>query len=139
MSEVVALFEPEIEGIVQALEAERGNVTNAAVRLGVGSAWLRRKIMATPALGEVMDELMERTVDKAIGVIRAGLDEDSYLVRFYAAKEFLRSETGRKRGFGPAANAQIIEASGGRPAVIILKWIGDNEPEPKQIEGSVEP
>lgn len=139
MSDVVALNEPDLERIVQALEAERGSVSNAADRLGVGSAWLRRKIMAAPELGEVMDEIMERNVDKAVGIIRQGMDEDSYLVRFYAAKEFLRTEAGRKRGFGPAPQAQIVEAGGGRPAVIVLKWIGDNEQEPKQIEGMVEP
>jgi regulatory Fis family protein len=138
MSEVVSLFDPEIARLVAALEDERGNVTQAAKRLGVGSAWLRAKIVATKELGEAMDEIMERHVDKAIGIIRAGLDEESYLVRFYAAKEFLRSETARKRGFGTAQNAQVIEASGGRPSVIVLKWIGDDKPEPKQIEGPLE-
>lgn len=139
MSDVVALDEPDLEQITRALELERGSVSNAADRLGVGSAWLRRKIMAAPELGEVMDEIMERNVDKAVGIIRQGMEEDSYLVRFYAAKEFLRTEAGRKRGFGPAPQAQIVEAGGGRPAVIVLKWIGDNEPEPKQIEGTLEP
>jgi hypothetical protein len=134
MSEIVSLFEPDVERITRALEEEKGNVTNAADRLGVGSAWLRRKIMATKELGEAMDEIMERNVDKAIGIIRAGLDEESYLVRFYAAKELLRTETARKRGFGMPNHPQVIEASGGRPSVIVLKWIDDDRPEPKTIE-----
>jgi hypothetical protein len=111
----------------------------AAERLGVGSAWLRRKIMASKTLGETIDELMERNVDKAIGIIRAGMEEESYLVRFYAAKEFLRTETARRRGFGMAQQAQVVDSGGGRPAVIVLKWLGDEQPEPKQIEGSLEP
>jgi len=145
MSEIVALpgldpgIEPGLETIAETLEAERGNVTEAAKRLGVGSAWLRRKIMATKELGEVMDEITERNVDKAIGIIRQGMEEESYLVRFYAAKEFLRTEAGRKRGFGQPQQAHVVEAGGGRPAVIVLKWLDDNQPEPKQIEGSLEP
>ena len=138
MSEVTRLFEPDEDELVAALERERGNVSAAADRLGMPSAELRRKIMKSERLEEAMDEIMERNVDKAVGIIRAGLDEESYLVRFYAAKEFLRTEAGRKRGFGPAPQAQIVEAGGGRPAVIVLKWIGDSEPEPKQIEGTLE-
>jgi hypothetical protein len=139
MSDVVALFEPDPERIAEALERERGDVTTAANRLGVKSAWLRKQIMASDELRAVMDEIMEMNIDKAIGIIRAGLDEESYLVRFYAAKEFLRTEKARKRGFGMPAQAQVVEGGGGRPAVIVLKWIGDEEPEPKQIEGSLNP
>ena len=139
MSDVVALFEPDAERIAEALERERGDVTTAANRLGVKSAWLRKQIMASDELRAVMDEIMEMNIDKAIGIIRAGLDEESYLVRFYAAKEFLRTEKARKRGFGMPAQAQVVEGGGGRPAVIVLKWIGDEEPEPKQIEGSLNP
>ena len=139
MNDVIALFEPDAERITQALERERGNVTKAAISLGVRSAWLRKQIMASDALRDVIDEIMEMNVDKAIDIIRAGMDEESYLVRFYAAKEFLRSEKARKRGFGMPQQAQVVEGGGGRPAVIVLKWIGDDEPEPKQIEGSLNP
>lgn len=134
MSEIVALFEPDVERIIAALERERGNVTEAAARLGVGSAWLRRKIMATKELGEAVDEIMEQCVDKAFGIMRQGLDEESYLVRFYAAKEFLRTEAARRRGFGMPHQAQVVEGHGGGRAVIVLKWIGDDEPEPKTID-----
>lgn len=139
MSDVVALFEPDPERIAEALERDRGNVTLAAISLGVRSAWLRKQIMASEALTAVIDEIMEMNIDKATDIIRAGMDEESYLVRFYAAKEFLRTEKARKRGFGMPQQAQVVEGGGGRPAVIVLKWIGDDEPEPKQIEGSLNP
>lgn len=138
MSDEADAIEPDAVAIAAALESERGNVSKAAGRLGVRSAWLRKQIMASEDLTAVMDEIMETHIDKAIGIIRAGMDEESYLVRFYAAKEFLRTEKARKRGFGMPAQAQIVEGGGGRPAVIVLKWIGDDEAEPKQIEGSLE-
>lgn len=137
MSEIVSLFEPDDERIIHALEAEEGNVTKAAGRLGVGPAWLRRKIMATKALGDAIDEIMEQSVDKAVDIMRSGLNEESYLVRFYAAKEFLRSEAGRRRGFGRIEPVQVESSSGGR-AVIVLKWLDDDQPEPKQLEGPLE-
>lgn len=133
MSEIVSLFEPDEERMIHALEQEGGNVTKAAARLGVASAWLRRKINSTPALEAAIAEIMEQSVDKAVSIMREGLDEDSYLVRFYAAKEFLRSESGRRRGFGRDQPVQVESAGGGR-AVIVLKWLDDDKQEPKTIE-----
>jgi hypothetical protein len=57
-------------------------------------------------------------------------------VKFYAAKEFLRTETGRRRGFGQPQQAQVIEGRGGGATVIVLKWLGDDDAEPKTIEGT---
>jgi len=113
----------------------RGNVSDAADELGIESAELRRMIQKSETLAAVMAEVMERNVDKAVGIIRDGMDEESYLVRFYAAKEFLRTETGRRRGFGQPHQAQVVEggSAGGR-AVIVLKWLDDSTPEPKTIE-----
>jgi hypothetical protein len=92
-------------------------------------------IQKSETLMAVMAEVMERNVDKAVGIIRDGMDEESYLVRFYAAKEFLRTETGRRRGFGQPHQTQVVEggSAGGR-AVIVLKWLDDSTPEPKTIE-----
>jgi hypothetical protein len=137
MSDVVCLFQPNEERIARALAQHKGNVSAAADELGLESADLRRQIMKSEPLQAAMAEVMERNVDKAIGIIRAGMDEESYLVRFYAAKEFLRTETGRKRGFGQPQQAQIVEGGGGR-AVIVLKWLGDEQAEPKQLEGPLE-
>lgn len=134
MSDVVSLFKPSDERIARALFQHKGNVSEAAEELGIESAELRRQIMKSDALQAAMSEVMERNVDKAIGIIREGMDEESYLVRFYAAKEFLRTEAGRKRGFGQPQHAQVIEGGGGRSAIIVLKWLGDETPEPKTIE-----
>ena len=130
--------EDDEAGIARALYAHQGNVTLAAEALELDSAELRRMIQKSEALQNAMAEVMERNVDKAVGIIRQGMDEESYLVRFYAAKEFLRTETARKRGFGMPHQTQVVEGGGGgRAAVIVLKWIDDAEPEPKTIEGTL--
>lgn len=133
------LLEDGEAAIARALARARGNVSAAADELELDSAELRRMIIKSELLTAVMAEVMERSVDKAIGIIRDGMDEESYLVRFYAAKEFLRTETGRKRGFGQPHQTQVVEGggSGGR-AVIVLKWLDDKDVEPKTIEGSLE-
>lgn len=132
------LVEDSEAGIARALYAYQGNVTLAAEALELDSADLRRMIQKSEALQNAMAEVMERAVDKAVGIIRQGMDEESYLVRFYAAKEFLRTETARKRGFGMPHQTQVVEGGGGgRAAVIVLKWIDDAEPEPKTIEGTI--
>jgi hypothetical protein len=120
--------------IARMLARFRGNVSDAADELGIDSAELRRTIQKSETLTAVMAEVMERNVDKAVGIIRDGMDEDSYLVRFYAAKEFIRTETGRRRGFGMPHQTQVVEGSGGGRAVIVLKWLDDNVAEPKTIE-----
>ena len=139
MSGVISLFQPSDERIARALAQAKGNVTEAADELGIDSAELRRQIQKSEALQAAMTEITERDVDKAVGIIRNGMDEESYLVRFYAAKEFLRTETGRRRGFGQAHQTQTQEGgSGGGRAIIVLKWLEDDKPEPKtidQIEG----
>jgi hypothetical protein len=129
------LIEDGEADIARMLVRMRGNVSDAADELGIESAELRRMIQKSETLAAVMAEVMERNVDKAVGIIRDGMDEESYLVRFYAAKEFLRTETGRRRGFGQPHQTQVVEggSAGGR-AVIVLKWLDDSTPEPKTIE-----
>jgi hypothetical protein len=129
------LIEDSEAGVARMLFRFEGNVTKAADELGLESAELRRMIQKSEALQAAMTEIMERSLDKAIGIIREGMDEESYLVRFYAAKEFLRTETGRRRGFGQPHHTQIVEGgTGGGRAVIVLKWLDDDKPEPKTIE-----
>ena len=134
------LDDSRFDEIVAALEQERGDVTRAARLLKVQPVVLRRKILADNRLMEVQEEIQEQAVDKAVTILKDGMNEGSYLVRFYAAKEFVRSEAGRRRGFGaPSPMQATIQANGG--GTIVLKWIDDEKPEasgPKLIEGTVE-
>lgn len=131
------LDDERFDEIVEALEAERGDVTRAARLLKVRPVTLRRAIMADLKLQEVCDEIMEQAVDKAVTILKDGMNEGSYLVRFYAAKEFVRSEAGRRRGFGAPSQNVAITAQGG--GTIVLKWI-DDEPVkgPILIEGKAD-
>ena len=94
------LIDDSEAGIAGALMRHRGNVSEAADELGLESIELRRMIQKSERLQNAMVEVIERSVDKAIGIIQDGMDEESYLVKFYAAKEFLRTEAGRRRGAG---------------------------------------
>lgn len=133
------LVEDSEAGIAAALMRRRGNVSETAAELSLESIELRRMIQKSERLQNVMVEVIERSVDKAIGIIQDGLDEESYLVKFYAAKEFLRTEAGRRRGFGQPQHAQVVEGRGGGATVIVLKWLGDEDAEPKTIEGTIGP
>lgn len=118
-----------------------GNVTDIAKALSVRSDRVRAFIMATGVLRQALDEVYEGAVDEAIGVLFRGLrDEASFQNRFYAAKEWLRSGAGRKRGFGqqiaPHAQLEIKDSSAGR--TIVLKWLDPDPPGPKLIEGKAE-
>jgi hypothetical protein len=123
----------EVEGLIFELD---GNVSLIARTLSVRSDRVRAFIMASGTLRRALDEVYEGAVDEAIGVLFKGLrDEASFQNRFYAAKEWLRSGAGHKRGFGqapaPHASLEIKDGSAGR--TIVLKWL---EPDPpKLIEG----
>lgn len=126
-----------IEGLIFELD---GNVSAIAKALSVRSDRLRAFIMASGQLRRALDEVYEGAVDEAIGVLFKGLrDEASFQNRFYAAKEFLRSGAGHKRGFGQAVAAhaalEIKDSAAGR--TIVLKWLEPDPPkhDPKLIEG----
>ena len=108
----------------RALIEAKGNVTKAAQAMGVEPERLRAYVKAIPALRRTIEEIVEQGVDTAIAVLFEGLnDQGSFLTRFYAAKEFLRSEAGRRRGFGPQIPGQIEIRPQGGPTAITLKWI----------------
>jgi hypothetical protein len=115
------------EEVMAVLFAVDGNVTKAAKELKVEPQRLRAYVNAIPALKRTMAETMEQGVDRAIEILFEGLrDEMSFQNRFYAAKEFLRSEAGRRRGMGPRENAAAaleVRTSGSAPATITLKWL----------------
>lgn len=119
------------EEIRELLYAHDGNVTRAARELKVKPERLRAYVRALPALTRAIDETMDQGVDRAIDVLWDALrDEGSFQNRYYAAKEFLRSEAGRRRGFGPRETATSLEVkTSDRATSITIKWIDP----PKEI------
>jgi hypothetical protein len=109
-----------------------GNVTKAAKQLHIRPERLRAYVRAIPSLTRAIEETVEQGVDQAIDVLWTALrDENSFQNRFYAAKEFLRSEAGRKRGFGPLERATAaLEIKASSPSAITIKWIDPPKPEP---------
>jgi hypothetical protein len=130
----------EVE-VLAAIFAYDGNLTRAAKQLKVFPTRLRLYVHAKPILREAMAEVMDQGVDEAIGVLWEGLrDKMSYQNRFYAAKQFLTSEAGRRRGFGrdPGVAAQIeLKTGDTKPATLQLRWLEPGET-PKTIEGEAE-
>jgi hypothetical protein len=125
------LDEDEVETTLMGVD---GNIREAAMLLDVKSARLRRFVEASPRLRAVCAEAFASAVDESVGVLFEGLrDKNSFQNRFYAAKEFLRSAEGRKRGFGHEASGQAtleLKDKGGS-RTITLKWIEPPaEPEP---------
>jgi hypothetical protein len=122
------------EDVAQTLAEHDGDVTQTAKAIGVEPARLRQFVRASPFLKAVIDEAMEQGADRAVEVLFEGLrDEGSFQNRYYAAKEFLRSEKGRQRGFGREASATLeIKAGEARAngGVIELKWIEPPRDEP---------
>jgi hypothetical protein len=123
------------EDVAQTLAEHDGNVTEAAKAIGVAPDRLRKFVRASPLLKAVIDEAMEQGADRAVEILFEGLrDEGSFQNRYYAAKEFLRGEKGRQRGFGREASA-VLEIKAGEArangGVIELKWI-----EPPREEAS---
>lgn len=131
----VALDVDEVERL---LFEHDGDVRLVALDLHVRSDRVRRFINSSGQLRRAQDEVYERGVDEAIGVLFAALrDKHSFQNRFYGAKEFLRSAAGRKRGFGhvepPAASVEVRESGGAR--TIVLKWI---DPDPPSLSPTIE-
>ena len=90
----------DVEEAKRALEEVEGNITAAAELMNVDSARLRAFVAKEPVLRRMQEEILERGVDQAIEILFKGMKHDAYGIRFMAAKELLRSEPGRRRGFG---------------------------------------
>jgi hypothetical protein len=127
-------FEPELDEdkIESILLDVDGSIREAAILLDVKSSRLRRFVEKSPRLREACQEAFALAVDESVGVLFEGLrDKNSFQNRFYAAKEFLRSAEGRRRGFGHEASGQAtleLKDKGGS-RTITLKWI---EPPPEE-------
>ena len=128
MSEVIPFPEQPFdqEEVRALLMAHDGNVTEAAKALNVDPERLRTYVYAIPRLKHAIEEALAQGVDEAVSVLFTALrDQGSFQNRYYAAKEFLRSDAGRRRGFGPREHA-ALEIKPNQPSAITLKWL---EPE----------
>jgi hypothetical protein len=111
-----------------------GNITKAAERLRVDSAFLRGFVDRIPRLRLALAEIMERGVDQAVDILYEGLaDQASFQNRFYSAKEMLKSDAGRRRGYGReiSHNLEIKPVTRGS---LEIKWI---DPPKHDLEGPV--
>jgi hypothetical protein len=92
-------------------------------------------------LSAVQAEIMEQAVDASVQVLWGALaDEGSFQNRFYGAKEWLKSEMGRRRGFGwkPAGVTVINSGRAAAPTTIEIKWLEPpRDPEPGPPDSGV--
>ena len=127
-------------GAIEVLIAEHdGDLGRIAKRLGVASSRLRKFVALSPVLCAAIDEVFEGAVDEAVSVLFQGLrDEGSFQNRFYAAKEFLRTATARRRGFGhdASATATLELKDKGGTKTITLRWLEPREELPEGPEES---
>jgi hypothetical protein len=114
-----------------------GDVTKAADALGYSSQGLRDRIRAAPDLRRQLDECLERAVDAAMSVLWEAMKSEHIGIRLSAAKEFLRTDAARRRGFTQREGSPSVVHSTPAPNAVI--WLDDEDPEPKDdlklIEG----
>jgi plasmid maintenance system antidote protein VapI len=116
----------EPEAVAAALINAQGNVTEAAKTLSLNPMRLRAFVRGKRELSAIQAEIMEQAVDASVQVLWGALaDEGSFQNRFYGAKEWLKSEMGRRRGFGwkPAGVTVINSGRAAAPTTIEIKWL----------------
>jgi hypothetical protein len=118
-----------------ALYLHDGDVTRAATALGYTSDGLRTRIRATDLRGQ-LDECLERAVDAAMSVLWDVMKSEHIGVRLSAAKEFLRTDAARRRGFAYREGNLSVGCSTQSPNVVVA-WL-DEDPEPKNEPGLIE-
>ena len=116
----------DTEAVRDVLMEHEGDIGRTARALGVGSERLRRFVWGSGVLRRAMEEVLDLAVDESISVLFEGLrDRHSFGNRIQAAKEFLRSEAGRRRGFAPAGNAAVeLKTPTG---TLTLRWLEPGE------------
>jgi hypothetical protein len=120
--------------------ARKGDVRAVAEAIDADSEDLRNFIMNTPLLRRALDEVVARGVDQSLTVLFKGLDDDDHFAnQLGAAKEFLKTRAGQRRGFHHAGDLELkMPAKGG---ALTLTWLppeDNRRPEPPLIEGTVE-
>jgi hypothetical protein len=126
----------DVEEARRALEKVEGNIAAAAELINVHLARLRAFVAEEPVLRGMQAEIMERGVDEAIAILFKGMKHEAYGIRLMAAKEFLRSEPARRRGFGEKGASLGLTSRAGE--TLTITWLEPgmekDEPDPKLIE-----
>ena len=123
--------------------AKKGDVRAVAKEVGADSEDLRNFIMNTPLLRRALDEVIACGVDQSLAVLFQGLDDAEHFGnQLAAAKEFIKSRAGQRRGFHHAGDLELkMPPKGG---ALTLTWLAPEDPsagsrpEPPLIEGKVE-
>jgi hypothetical protein len=125
----------DVEEAKRALEKCQGNITAAADLMKVHSARLRAFVAEEPVLRGMQAEIIERGVDEAVAILFKGMKHESYGIRLMAAKEFLRSEPARRRGFGEkGASLELTSRAGETLTITWLEPGMEKDEIPKLIE-----
>jgi hypothetical protein len=126
----------DAEDIILRLKNHKGSVSAVADDLGVDSMRLRRWVKAKPEIVHVLEEVIERALDKSIDIMWDGLeDEASFQNRFYAAKVFLSNDRARARGFGRDQRMTVGVTAPTGVGVMTIRWVDPAaEPKMKTIE-----
>ena len=131
-------FDPD--AIRPMILARKGDVRALADDLCADSEELRAFIMNTPLLRRALDEVVARGVDQSLSVLFKGLDDNEHFAnQLGAAKEFLKTRAGQRRGFHHAGDLELKMPSKG--GALTLTWLppeDNRRPEPPLIEGTVE-
>jgi len=117
----------------------KGDVRLVADDLCVDSEELRAFVMNTPLLRRALDEVVARGVDQSLGVLFKGLDDDDHFSnQIDAAKVFLKSRAGARRGFHHANDLELKIPGSQKGGSLTLTWLPpeDRKPEPPMIEGT---
>jgi hypothetical protein len=129
----------DVDALRPMILLRHGDVRAIADDLEVDSEELRDFIMNTPVLRRALDEVIARGVDQSVGVLFKGLDDnDHYSNQLAAAKEFIKSRAGQRRGFHHGGDLELrVPGKGG---ALTLTWLPpeDHRKEPPMIEGKVE-
>lgn len=138
MSEIVRIH-PELdeEEVEQLVFDHEGDIGKIAKILHVRSDRLRAFCAASSRIRKAKEEIYELCVDESEGVLRRLLHSDSMQNQFYAAKEWLKSNAGKRRGFGQEGFQAAVEVKSGA-RTIAIRWLDpETTPEPKLIEGEL--
>src|ERR1700741_3638635 len=91
-------FDPDV--LRPLILKRNGDVRAVAKEIKADSESLREFIVNTPVLRRALDEVVARGVDQSLSVLFKGLNDDEHFTnQLGAAREFLKSRAGQRRGF----------------------------------------